>query len=138
MLIYPARVQASSTGFLVTFRDIPEANTEGKSEAKALAMAVDALSVAMEFYFEDERQVPLPSALRRGEVPVALASSLSAKVLLINEMLRQSVTPAELARKLHTSPQVVNRIVDLHHATKIDTIADALASMGRRLVLSVA
>lgn len=138
MLIYPARLQTSDAGMLVTFRDIPEANTEARTEAKALALAADALAVAMEFYFEDAREVPLPSAARRGEVSVTLPSSLSAKVLLLNEMLRQSITPAELARKLHTSPQAVNRIVDLHHATKIDTIADALASMGRRLVLSVA
>lgn len=138
MLIYPARVRTSEAGFIVTFRDIPEANTEGKSESKALSLAADALAVAMEFYFEDEREVPLPSAARRGEALVSLPSSLSAKVLLLNEMLRQSITPAELARKLHTSPQAVNRIVDLHHTTKIDTIAEALASMGRRLVLSVA
>lgn len=137
MLIYPARIQAAEGRHIVTFRDVPEAITEARTRERALAMAADALSTSMEFYFEDAREVPMPSAARRGDVDVALPTSLSAKVLLLNEMLRQSVTPAELARKLHTSPQVVNRIVDLHHATKIDTIADALASMGRRLVLSV-
>lgn len=138
MLIYPARVQECADGHVVTFRDIPEANTSGTSLQEAIEMAGDALAVAMDFYFEDQREVPLPSKLRRGEVPVALATSLSAKVLLLNEMIKDSVTPAQLARKLDTSPQVVSRIVDLHHSTKIDTISKAFEVMGKRLVLSVA
>ena len=138
MLNYPARIKEADAGYVVTFRDIPEALTEGKDHDQAKEMASDALAVAMEFYFEDKREVPLPSAAKRGEVLVELPASLSAKVLLLNEMVRTSVTPTQLARKLHTSPQAVNRIVDLHHATKIDTISEALAAMGKRLVLSVA
>ena len=60
------------------------------------------------------------------------------KVLLLNEMVNRHVTAAELARKLDTTPQVVTRIVDLKHATKIDTIQTALAAMGKRLILEVA
>jgi antitoxin HicB len=44
----------------------------------------------------------------------------------------------ELARRLGTTPQSVNRIVTLRHPTKIDTIAEALRALGRRLELSVA
>jgi antitoxin HicB len=138
MLIYPARVTKCDDGYVVTFRDIPEANTSGKSLEEAMEMAGDALSTAMEFYFEDERAVPLPSATKRGEVLVDFPASLSAKVLLLNEMVRSSTTPAQLARKLHTSPQAVNRIVDIHHVTKIDTIAEALNPMGKKLLHSVA
>jgi antitoxin HicB len=68
---------------------------------------------------------------------VALPASVSAKILLLNTMLGQKVTPAELARRLGTSPQVVNRIVDIEHATKIDTIAEALEALGKHLELAV-
>lgn len=35
-------------------------------------------------------------------------------------------------------PQEVTRIVDAHHATKIDTLADAFVALGRRLELRMA
>lgn len=137
-MFYPAKIQPDGASFLVTFRDIPEAITSGKSGRHAESMARDALVTAMDFYFEDRRKVPPPSKPRRGEIAVPVAASVAAKVLLLNQMIDAGITASELARKLNTSPQVVNRIVDIHHATKIDTIAAALQAMGRRLELSVA
>ena len=137
MSIYPARIQPDDAGFMVSFRDIPEALTSGATRDEALAMAGEALATAMDFYFEDRRLVPLPSRIRRGEVGISLPASLFAKVLLPNAMLEQQITPSALARKLHTTPQTVNRIVDLRHATKIDTIDQALGALGKRLELRV-
>lgn len=137
-MFYPAKIQPDGASFLVTFRDIPEAITSGKSGRHAESMARDALVTAMDFYFEDRRKVPPPSKPRRGEIAVPVAASVAAKVLLLNQMIDAGITASELARKLNTSPQVVTRIVDIHHATKIDTIAAALQAMGRRLELSVA
>lgn len=137
MLEYPARLEKDGSGYVVSFKDVPEALTSGRTKKEALAMAEDALATAMEFYFEERREVPMPSRGRKGEVAVALSASTSAKVLLLNAMLREKVTPASLARKLHKSPQTVTRIVDLRHSTKIDTIAEALRAIGKKLVLSV-
>ena len=122
-------------GFVVTFRDIPEAITQGETREDALAMALEAVEVAMEFYFEDKRSVPMPSKLKRGELAVELPPSLSAKILLLNEMLKQDIRPAELARRLKTTPQEVNRLTNLRHTSRIDGIADALHAMGRHLDL---
>lgn len=137
MLRYPAKIEPDSVGFLVTFRDIPEANSAGDTREEAEVMAADALLVAMDFYFEDRRPVPPPSLPVGDEVLVPLPASVSAKVLLLNEMIAQNVTPSELARRMDTRKQEVNRIIDLGHATKIDTIAAALSSLGRELELSV-
>lgn len=134
---YPAKLTQEEVGYLVTFRDIPEAITQGNTEEEAIQMAAEALATAMEFYFEDRRSVPMPSEPLPGEVCIPLLAGFSAKVLLLNEMLGQGVTPAELARRLGTSPQVVNRIVDLGHATKIDKIDEALHALGVGLSLSV-
>ncbi len=76
--------------------------------------------------------MPAASSPKRGETPVALPASLSAKVPLLNEMIAQHVAPAELARRLPTRPQEVNRTIDLRHTTKIDTIASALVVPGKR------
>lgn len=138
MFSYPARVTRDGNGYLVTFPDIPEAVTGAKGRAEAIELAADALTTAMDFYFEDRRPVPMPSQLKKGQVAVDLPVSVSAKVLLLNEMIAQGKRPAELARLMNARPQEVTRLVDLHHPTKIDTIAAALLAMGRRLDLRLA
>ena len=138
MFSYPARVTQDGDGYLVTFPDIPEAVTGARDRAEAIELAMDALTTAMDFYFEDRRPVPMPSPLKRGQVAVDLPASVSAKVLLLNEMIAQGKRPAELARLMNARPQDVTRLVDLHHPTKIDTIAAALLVMGKRLDLRLA
>lgn len=136
---YPAQFEpAEEGGYVVTFRDIPEAIAQGDDEAEALKNAKSGLVDAMDFYFEDNRPVPRPSAKQDGDRLVPLPASVACKVLLLNEMLAQNVGPSELARRLGTSPQVVNRLVDLHHSTKIDTVEEALASLGKHLELVAA
>ena len=124
-------------GFVVTFHDIPEAITQGETVEEALAMAHEALETAMEFYFEDNRAVPAPLKPKRGQHVVELPVSLSAKVLLLNEMVKQNIRPAELARRLNTTPQEVNRLTNLRHITRIDGIAAALHALGKHLDLRV-
>lgn len=134
---YPASFTPDGEKILVAFRDIPEALTQGDDEADALTMAMDGLITAMDFYFEDRRRVPPPSKPQRGERLIALPVIVSAKVHLLNELLAQNVRPADLARRMSTTPQEVNRILDLGHATKIDTVAFALSALGRDLDLVV-
>ena len=138
MLNYPARFELQPDGgYCVTLRDIPEAITQGDTLEEAQSEAVGALVTAMEFYFEDNRPVPQPSAVQDGEVLVTLPASVEAKVLLLNLMLQEHKRPVDLARALHVKPQVVTRIMDVHHATKIDTLAAAFQAMGRQLELRV-
>ncbi|MDB5933808.1 MAG: type toxin-antitoxin system HicB family antitoxin [Massilia sp.] len=135
---YPARLTpAEEGGFVVTFRDIPEAITQGDDEADSLAMAKDALITAMDFYFEDKRPVPAPSVPEAGEHLIELPPSLASKLLLLNEMVLQNVTASELARRMGTIPQEINRLIDLGHNTKIDRIGQALRALGKRLELGV-
>jgi antitoxin HicB len=72
-MFYPARFEpAEEGGFVVTFRDIPEAITQGDNKEEAIDMARDALRVAVELYLEDKRAIPLPSAVEPGEELVEL------------------------------------------------------------------
>jgi antitoxin HicB len=133
MRAYPVNLRKDGEYILVTFPDIPEAITQGDNRNHALEMAKEALELAMEFYFEDRRPVPAPSKAKRGQAVVELSASLSAKVLLLNEMLQQKVRPAELARRLNTTPQEVNRLTNLHHTSRIDGIALALKALGKTM-----
>lgn len=138
MARYPALIQPGDGGYTVSFRDIPEALTCGDTLDEARDMAADALLTAMDFYFEDRRPVPSPSAPLAGEELVSLPASVWSKVLLLNAMLEQRVTPVELARRMGARPQEVTRIMDLGHSTKIDTIEKALSALNQELLLSVA
>jgi antitoxin HicB len=44
---YPVTLTPDDTGFVVTFRDIPEAITQGETEIEALLEAADALEEAI-------------------------------------------------------------------------------------------
>ena len=134
---FPAKLEPSPEGFVVSFRDLPEAITQGEDREEALAMACDALLTAMDFYFEDQRLVPSPSILREGEEDVPIPPSAASKILLWNEMILQRVTPTELALRMKTIPQEINRLIDLHHTSKIDRVSQALQTLGRRLELQV-
>ncbi len=135
MLAYPVKLERDrkSGGFVVSFPDIPEAITQGETIEEALSMAEDALETALDFYFDDRRPVPMPSKPKRGQRLVSLPLSVEAKVLLLNEMVKQRVRPAELARRLRTTPQAVNRLVNLRYVSKIDGIAGAMAALGKSL-----
>jgi antitoxin HicB len=48
-------------------------------------------------------------------------------------MIRQQVRPAELARRLQTTPQEIHRLTNLHHTSRIDGIARAMKALGKSL-----
>ncbi|MDH2999499.1 antitoxin [Chelonobacter oris] len=137
-MFYPAKFEKEENSYSVTFRDIPEAITCGDDLDDALFMAKDALLTAMDFYFEDRRAVPPPSLAQDGEYLIELPLSVSAKVLLLNEMVAQNISNVELAKRIKVKPQEVQRITNLEHTTKIDTLARAFAALGKNLNLSVA
>jgi antitoxin HicB len=130
---YPVKLEKDGEGFFVSFPDIPEAVTQGDTREEAFEMARDALVTAFEFYFEDNRPVPMPG--NEGEDFVTVPASVWAKVLLLNAMLETGTSNADLARLMNIKPQEVQRIVTLGHNTKIDTTQAALAALGKSLVI---
>lgn len=135
---YPVNLVKDGEGWFASFPDVPEALTSGPTVDEALAMARDALITALDFYFEDGRPVPLPGAVADETYHVDLPASLWAKVLLLNELLAQKKRPTDLARMLGTKLQDVQRLFDLGHPTKIDKVEQALAALGKQLMITTA
>ena len=135
---YPVKLKPDSGGFVATFPDVPGAITEGDSKAEALHHALDALETIFMYVFGTGEKIPLPSPLKRGQTWVEVPPGVVAKILLHNEMVRQKVRPIELARRMGVPRQEVTRVLNLKHNTKIDTTAQALAALGKRLELRVA
>ena len=59
------------------------------------------------------------------------------EALELNEMIAQNVRAAKLARRLHTTPQEINRLTNVRHTTRIDGIAAALQALGKHLDIRV-
>lgn len=139
---YPATLTRSEEDdegiYVVRFRDIPEAITQGRGKGGATLMAEDALMTALDFYFEDNRLIPMPSLPQEGEVMINLPASAFIKVLLLNTMLEERVTQSMLAKRMGVKPQQVTRLVNLKHTTKIDNLACAFKALGRELIINVA
>lgn len=130
---YPVVYEKDGEGYLARFPDIPEALTGGDSLEEVQSLAQDALITAFDFYVEDGRPVPGPGLPTSDYVTVP--ASIAAKVLLLNAILDADISYAELARRMGKQPQAVQRLVDLHHTTKIDTIEEALTLLDKELQL---
>lgn len=135
---YPATLTPNGEGgYIVTFRDVPEAITEIWDKNELKETATDCLVTSVDFYIEDHRLFPAPSKTKKDDVIIQLPISISAKILLLNTMVSGNIRPVDLAKKMGIKPQEVNRIIDTGHTTKIDTIAKALSVLGKNLQLSI-
>src|ERR1700722_20078960 len=102
MRAYPAALTPDPEGgFTVTFRDVPEAITEGDTREEVLRRAEDALESALAMYVAAKE--PLPDSSEAGaEGTMGPPSALGmAKAALYEAMREQGVGRAELARRLH-------------------------------------
>jgi antitoxin HicB len=139
MRAYPAALTPDQGGgFTVTFRDVPEAITEGDIREEALLRAEDALESALAMYIAAKEPLPASSKAHVGEEVVPLSALGMAKAALYDAMREQGVGRAELARRLRWHLPQVNRVLDLRHASKMEQVEAALAALGLRLIVDVA
>lgn len=124
------------SGFVVSFPDIPEALTGGGTVAEALRMAEDALSVALTFYLEEDKDVPLPSRRKANQYLVSPSALISLKVALREALRESGKRPADLARMLKLDFKGVSRVLDPNHATKLATLEAALGALGKRVLIA--
>lgn len=117
-------------GFTVTFPDVPEAITQGETEADAARMAEDALVTALSFYADDAEPPPHPSPAlgrRLAYVPPLVA----VKLALHAAMLAAGVSNVVLARRLGVDEKIVRRLRDPLHNSRIDQVGQALRELGK-------
>jgi antitoxin HicB len=139
MRAYPAALTPDPDGgFTITFRDVPEAITEGDTRDEALLRAEDALESALAMYIAAGEPLPASSKVQPGEELVPLSALGMAKAALYDAMREQGVGRAELARRLRWHLPQVSRVLDLRHASKMEQVEAALAALGLRLIIEVA
>ena len=139
MLVYPATLTPDEKdgGFVVTFRDVPEAITQGETLEDGLRKAADALAVALELYAERKQRFPSPSKPPPDEHLITLPALVGAKLELYRRMCETGTTRVALARMLGVDERAVRRLLAYKHRSHIGQIEAALAKLGKRLEISV-
>ncbi len=130
MLAYPIVLEDDEGTLLATSPDFPELTTYGTDREDALLRAVDALEEAIAARIHDGRDVPLPS---RGRNVAVLPTLTAVKVMLYQGMREQGIGKAELARRLGWHLPQVDRILDVHHNSRMDQVDAAMGAIGRHL-----
>ena len=135
-LIWPVELALQEDGsILVTFPDVPEALTEGETEAEAMVQAQDCLVAALGGYISARRAIPQPSP-SRGRTTVPLPALTAAKIALYGAMRAQGVGNTALAVRLGLSEGAVRRLIDLDHRSHIGQVETALHALGQRLTVA--
>ncbi len=138
MLDYPIILSPDDNDtLLVECPDLPEVLTFGSDEADALDRALDAIETAIIGRMANKETIPSPSKRVRGQKSVRLPTLTEAKVALYEAMREQKVRKADLARKLKLHPPQIDRLLDLHHKSRLDQLDAALEALGKRLELKV-
>ena len=137
--VYPAQLTRDKEdgGFVVTFRDLPEAITQGENIKDALSEAVDCLEEAIANRIVMDLSIPTPSNCKQREYSILLPVQMSAKAALYLTMKEVDISKTELARRLHCDEKEIRRLLDPRHSSKLPRIETALATIGRQLVVGL-
>ena len=136
MLTYPAHIVKDDDTYLVSFPDLENVFTYGSSIEKALSNAEEALNGCLESDFERNFAIPDPSLGDSPEVyRIAVAPNISVAIML--RKLRADRSQIEIARKLHISYQVYQRLENPRKANPtIKTLEKVARVYGKRVDLS--
>ena len=82
----------------------------------------------------DDRQ-PIPKPRHSGKGKSVIVPVLTeAKIELYNLMRDQKVGKTELARRMNCHVPQIDRLLDLHHASRLDQLEQVFRVIGKRLV----
>ena len=124
-------------GFLILFRDIPEAITEAETIENGFIEATDCIEEAIAGRIDDGLDIPKPSQPRRSEHLISVPAHTAIKAALYLAMVEKEVNKSELARRLNVDVREVRRMLNPHHGTKLPAMEQALEALGKHIELHV-
>ena len=119
--------------FLVTCPDIPELVTFGDDREDALRHAQNALITALEMYQDDRRDLPKPSAPKKGRPIVSPPPRVLLKASLYQAMRDAEISNVELAARLGRDEKQIRRLLNFNVDSRVTEIARALEEVGLEL-----
>src|SRR5437660_519361 len=96
--VYPAKFERGdkSEVLVITFRDLPEAITQGMGDKDALWQAADCLEEAIAGRIDDRREIPKAFRAARGERLIPVPAPMAAKAALYLAMREAGIANVEL------------------------------------------
>jgi antitoxin HicB len=135
---YRYKLERQQNGWwLVRFPGIPEALTEGETEAEARANAVDCVIAALEGYMKAGKPLPRQGAGHAGPDRAVLPSLVTAKLAVYETMRTRGWSKLRLAKELGMPENSVRRLLDLRHSSHMWIIDEALAKMKSELSIDL-
>ncbi len=125
-------------GYTVTFRDLPEAITQGENIEDALHEAADCLEEAIANRIIRRLTIPVPSQPASNEYLVTIPLQTSLKAAIWLAMQEKNLNQTEFAKTLGVNEKEVRRILDPSHNSKLETLERSLITLGKRPFLYVA
>ena len=119
--------------WLVRFPGIPEALTEGESEAEARTNALDCVLTALEGYIVAGKSLPRDGSGHAGADRAILPSLATAKLAVYETMRQCGWSRSKLAREMGLSENAARRLLDLRHNSQMWLVDRALATMNASL-----
>ncbi len=137
--VYPVCLSADEDGrIMVEFPDFSFGATDGADQDEALFNAIDCLEEMIAYCISDGLPIPAPSAMPDGwAAEVAPGPVIAAKAALYQTVRETGITKVALAKRLGIGENEVRRMLDPRHSTKIPALDRALASLGKRLEITI-
>lgn len=135
---YPATLEPDEDDRLVVhFPSFPEALTDGADETEALHEAADCLSEALASRIVDGEEIPGPTPMGPGQHLIAPDPTIALKAALYMALRRRDMTVADLADRLEVDWHQAARLIDPKRASKLTSLAMALAALGCQIRISI-
>ncbi len=124
-------------GYVVTFRDLPEAITQGDSITECLAEAIDCLEEAIAARIDDNLEIPPASSPIEGEYLVELPLAMVFKALVYLALKETKMNKTQLARKVNIDELEITRILDPRYPTQLSTIEQVLLALDKKVKVQI-
>ena len=139
-------------GFVVTFRDLPEAITQnsagggsgsrfeqaqGDTIEECLAEAADCLEEAIAARIDDNLTIPMPSKLENGDKLVSLSLQMTLKSAVYLAMREAGVSAGKLAEIMNVDEKVVQSILDPGLEIELPAVERVLTVLGKRVEIQL-
>nr|WP_318375387.1 hypothetical protein [Enterobacter sp.] len=139
MFKYPATVSFDEdTGqYEIAYRDFTNLHSVALTEDDIELEARDGLTAAIGGLIDSRIPVPEPTVAQDGEIVIHLPVLTCLKAALHNAMINTGTRKADLARKLNQKGPQIDRLLDVGHASKVETLEQALYLLGYEVSVSV-
>lgn len=139
MFKYSASVSLDEeTGaYEILYKDFKNIHAIAYSEDDIELEATDGLLAGIGDHIDCRRPIPEPSVREDDDIIVRLPILSCLKIALHNAMIQTGTRKADLARKLNQKGPQIDRLLDVGHASKVETLEQALYLLGYEVSASV-